>query len=84
MSNLIAWIIRQFHLEPSLCLGSMGEITTEKSGNLNLGVPGIMYLGGFAGFASSYFYEKNAADPKGGYVCFWHLQQQLRHLCSVG
>ena len=24
--------------------GSMGEILTEKSGNLNLGVPGIMYL----------------------------------------
>ena len=68
MSNLIAWIIRQFHLEQLSCFGSMGEITTEKSGNLNLGVPGIMYLGGFAGFASSYFYEKNSADPK-GWIC---------------
>ena len=36
---------------------------TEKSGNLNLGVPGIMYLGGFAGFASSYFYEKLSPNP---------------------
>ena len=43
--------------------GSMGEILTEKSGNLNLGVPGIMYLGAFAGFASSYTYENNAANP---------------------
>ena len=59
MSNLIAWIIRAIPFGTIIMFGSMGEITTEKSGNLNLGVPGIMYLGGFAGFASSYFYEKN-------------------------
>ena len=68
MSNLIAWIIREIPFGTIIMFGSMGEITTEKSGNLNLGVPGIMYLGGFAGFASSYFYEKNAADPK-GWIC---------------
>ena len=28
-----------------ILFGAMGEILTEKSGNLNLGVPGIMYLG---------------------------------------
>ena len=38
--------------------GAMGEILTEKSGNLNLGVPGIMYLGGIAGLAVSFFYER--------------------------
>ena len=32
--------------------GALGEILTEKSGNLNLGVPGIMYLGGIAGLAT--------------------------------
>ncbi|MCQ2609584.1 MAG: ABC transporter permease [Lachnospiraceae bacterium] len=37
--------------------GALGEIITEKSGHLNLGVPGIMYLGGFAGFASTFIYE---------------------------
>ena len=68
MSNLIAWIIRAIPFGTIIMFGSMGEITTEKSGILNLGVPGIMYLGGFAGFASSYFYEKNAADPK-GWIC---------------
>ena len=26
--------------------GSIGEILTEKSGNLNLGIPGLMYMGG--------------------------------------
>ena len=28
-----------------LLFGSTGEILTEKSGNLNLGIPGIMYVG---------------------------------------
>lgn len=51
-----------------IMFGSMGETITEKSGNLNLGVPGIMYLGGFAGFASSYYYEKLSSDPK-GWIC---------------
>ena len=54
MSNLIAWIIRAIPFGTIIMFGSMGEIITEKSGNLNLGVPGIMYLGGFAGFASCY------------------------------
>ena len=43
--------------------GAMGEILTEKSGNLNLGVPGIMYLGGIAGLAASFFYELNNPAP---------------------
>ena len=43
--------------------GSIGEILTEKSGNLNLGVPGIMYLGGISGLAASFFYEFNNPDP---------------------
>jgi len=42
--------------------GAMGEILTEKSGNLNLGVPGIMYLGGIAGLSASFFYEKSCLD----------------------
>ena len=46
-----------------LLFGTLGEILTEKSGNLNLGVPGIMYLGAFAGFASSYTYENSTANP---------------------
>ena len=29
-----------------IMFGSAGEILTEKSGNLNLGVPGMMYLCG--------------------------------------
>ena len=43
--------------------GALGEILTEKSGSLNLGVPGIMYLGGIAGLASAFAYELSAANP---------------------
>ena len=51
MDTLIAWIMRAIPFGTIIMYGAMGEIVTEKSGNLNLGVPGIMYLGGFAGFA---------------------------------
>lgn len=68
MSNLIAWIIRAIPFGTIIMYGAMGEILTEKSGNLNLGVPGIMYLGGFAGFASAFYYENNAASPN-AFVC---------------
>ncbi len=63
MSSLIAWIIRAIPFGTIIMYGAMGETVTEKSGNLNLGVPGIMYLGGFAGFASAFYYENNFADP---------------------
>ena len=46
-----------------IMFGAIGEILTEKTGNLNLGVPGIMYLGGIAGLAASFFYEFNNPDP---------------------
>ena len=63
MSSLIAWIIRAIPFGTIIMYGAMGETVTEKSGNLNLGVPGIMYLGGFAGFASAFYYENNFTDP---------------------
>ncbi|MBR5225247.1 MAG: ABC transporter permease [Clostridia bacterium] len=63
MDTLIAWIMRAIPFGTIIMYGAMGEIVTEKSGNLNLGVPGIMYLGGFAGFASAYLYENAAANP---------------------
>ena len=41
-----------------LLYGSTGEILTEKSGNLNLGIPGIMYVGGICGVIGAFFYEQ--------------------------
>ncbi len=46
-----------------LLYGSTGEILTEKSGNLNLGIPGIMYMGGSAGVIGAYLYEQSVATP---------------------
>lgn len=46
-----------------ILFGAMGEILTEKSGNLNLGLPGIMYLGGIAGLAGSFLYESSVTEP---------------------
>ncbi len=42
-----------------LLFGSTGEIITEKSGNLNLGIPGIMYVGGMCGVIGSFIYEQS-------------------------
>ena len=64
-SSLIAWIMRTIPFGTIIMYGALGETVTEKSGNLNLGVPGIMYLGGFAGFASAWAYENTAANPNG-------------------
>ncbi len=50
-----------------LLYGSTGEILTEKSGNLNLGIPGIMYMGGSAGVIGAYLYERSVEVP----VPFW-------------
>lgn len=64
-SSLIAWIMRAIPFGTIIMYGALGETVTEKSGNLNLGVPGIMYLGGFAGFASAWAYENTVANPNG-------------------
>ena len=42
-----------------LLFGSTGEILTEKSGNLNLGIPGIMYVGGISGVIGAFLYEQS-------------------------
>ncbi len=46
-----------------LLFGSTGEIITEKSGNLNLGIPGIMYVGGISGIIGGYLYEHGNENP---------------------
>ena len=46
-----------------IMFGALGEILTERSGNLNLGVPGIMYLGGIAGLIGAFFYEASTSSP---------------------
>ena len=46
-----------------LLFGATGEILTEKSGHLNLGIPGIMYTGAIGGVIGAFLYE-NSAGPE--------------------
>ena len=60
-----------------LLYGATGEIITEKSGNLNLGIPGIMYIGGISGIIGGYLYEHSPDNP----VALWCILIPL--ICSL-
>ena len=59
---LLAFIPRAIVQGIPLLYGSTGEIVTEKSGNLNLGIPGVMYVGAISGVIGSFFYERAAGS----------------------
>ena len=54
---IIQFICRAILLGVPLLYGSTGEIITEKSGHLNLGIPGTMYVGAISGVVGSFLYE---------------------------
>ncbi|HAQ63575.1 MAG TPA: ABC transporter permease [Ruminococcaceae bacterium] len=65
---LVSFLHRAVMQGIPLLYGSTGEILTEKSGNLNLGIPGIMYVGGISGVIGAFIYEnslENKADANG-------------------
>lgn len=57
MFDLVSFVPRAVAQGIPLLFGSTGEIVTEKSGNLNLGIPGVMYVGGICGVIGSFLYE---------------------------
>ncbi len=59
---LVAFIQRAIVQGIPLLFGSTGEILTEKSGNLNLGTAGVMYVGGITGVIGAFLYEQNATQ----------------------
>ena len=59
MGALFVFLHRAIMQGIPLLLGSTGEILTEKSGHLNLGIPGIMYVGGISGVIGSFLYEQS-------------------------
>lgn len=61
-----------------IMFGAVGETLTEKSGNLNLGVPGIMYLGAIASLTGTFFYE-NAVENPSMLICVL-----IALVCGVG
>ena len=71
-----------------IMFGALGEIITEKSGNLNLGVPGIMYFGGIAGLTSTFMYENvycvNAGIEPSAALCVIMRRPGLRRRDLAG
>ncbi len=49
-----------------LMFGTSGEILTQKSGNMNLGVEGLMYMGGAFGLLGAFVYGNAAGDSASG------------------
>ncbi len=62
MEQLLTLIHSAVQYGTVIMFGALGEVLTEKTGHLNLGVPGLMYLGGISGLMASFFYEHNNPD----------------------
>ena len=63
MFDIVSFFPRAVMQGIPLLFGSTGEIITEKSGNLNLGIPGIMYVGGICGVIGAFLYEQSVPSP---------------------
>lgn len=50
MTAIINFLFAAIKAGTPLLFGTTGEIVTQKAGNLNLGVEGMMYMGAFTGF----------------------------------
>ena len=57
MFDFISFIPRVVVQSIPLMYGSTGETITQKSGNLNLGIPGVMYVGAISGVIGAFLYE---------------------------
>ena len=59
MFDFVGFIPRAVAQGIPLLFGSTGETITEKAGHLNLGIPGIMYVGGISGVIGAFLYEQS-------------------------
>ncbi len=57
VNELILFINAAVLAATPLLFGTLGEILTEKSGNLNLGVEGMMMMGAASGFSAAWLFE---------------------------
>ena len=68
MDNMVNFFVAAVMAGTPLLFGTLGEILTEKSGNLNLGVEGMMFMGGVASVAGAYLYETAAGPAYNGWI----------------
>ena len=80
---VVNFIVASVLMGTTLMYGTLGEIITEKSGNMNLGVEGLIYMGGAAGLIAPYIYEQamgaNAIHAIGK-MCI--RERQKAHCCN--
>ncbi len=62
IEQIVELMVRAVMQGTPLLFGSTGEILTEKSGNLNLGIPGIMYIGAISGVIGGFFYQNYTSN----------------------
>ncbi len=63
---MLAFLVSSIRLGMAFLFGSTGETITEKSGHLNLGIPGVMCVGASCGCFAEYLYL-SAAGPRANY-----------------
>lgn len=63
---MIAFIVSAIRLGMTLLFGATGETITEKSGHLNLGIPGVMCVGASCGCYVEYLYLTAAGENVSG------------------
>ncbi len=63
---MIAFIVSAIRLGMTLLFGATGETITEKSGHLNLGIPGVMCVGASCGCFAEYVYLTAAGENVNG------------------
>ena len=64
-AQIISWVVSAITFGTVIMFGSIGETIDQKAGNLNLGVPGIMQLGGIGSLAGAFIYESSCQNPNG-------------------
>ena len=71
MSDLVIQILAaSMLLATPLLLAAIGELVVEKSGVINLGVEGMMLIGGLAGFIALYQLQSSTCTMLIGENCF--------------
>ncbi len=68
MFDFVSFFPRAVVQSIPLLYGATGETLTEKSGNLNLGIPGIMYVGAISGVIGAFLYEQSASGSLNGFL----------------
>ena len=62
MTAILNFIVAAVLMGTTLMYGTLGEILTEKAGHLNLGVEGLVYMGGSSGLIAAWLYEQSAGE----------------------